>query len=97
MTSPVCVRVHVCVRVGLNPCNVTSAHPNTTAATSSLLDLRGLSTDSSNDLMLMMGDAPPLQPQLAPTSQAGEQNELCAFGSLSHVSGKQAGCPLREF
>ncbi|XP_037552437.1 islet cell autoantigen 1-like [Nematolebias whitei] len=55
-------------------------------ATSSLLDLRGLSTDSSDDLMLMTGDAPPLQPQLAPPSQAGEQNELCAFGSLSHVS-----------
>ncbi|XP_017282331.1 islet cell autoantigen 1-like isoform X1 [Kryptolebias marmoratus] len=55
-------------------------------AMASLHDLRGLSTDSNDDLMLMSGDTPPLQPQLLPPSQARDQNDLCAFGSLSLVS-----------
>uniref|UniRef100_A0A1A8QWI2 Islet cell autoantigen 1-like n=1 Tax=Nothobranchius rachovii TaxID=451742 RepID=A0A1A8QWI2_9TELE len=60
-------------------------------ATSALCDLRGLSTDSDDDLMLMAEDVPPLTnfpilPLLLPPPQAGDQHEQCSSGSFSHIS-----------
>ncbi|KAF7230005.1 islet cell autoantigen 1-like isoform X1 [Nothobranchius furzeri] len=60
-------------------------------ATSALCDLRGLSTDSDDDLMLMAEDVPPLTnfpvlPLLLPPPQAGDQYEQCSSGSFSHIS-----------
>ena len=83
---------------------------NTIATIPALHDLRRLSADSNDDLMLMACNIPhpqhpsptnrPLQPQLLPLSHAGEQNELSSFGSLQSdfsqipVTGKLAGCLL---
>ncbi|XP_072243506.1 islet cell autoantigen 1-like isoform X1 [Leuresthes tenuis] len=62
------------------------------ASDSALHDLRRLSADSNDDLMLMACSIPhpqplsptnpPLQPQLLTLSHAGDQNELSSFGSL---------------
>ncbi|XP_039649329.1 islet cell autoantigen 1-like isoform X2 [Perca fluviatilis] len=59
---------------------------------SALHNLRGLSADSHDDLMLMACSLPqsqlpaaanvPLQPQLLPPAQGGDPNELWGFGSL---------------
>ncbi|MEQ2161572.1 hypothetical protein GOODEAATRI_010851 [Goodea atripinnis] len=61
-------------------------------ASRSMHDLRGLSTDSGGDLMLMACDIPPpanvpLQPLVPPPSQDDDQNESCSFGSF------QSGLP----
>ncbi|XP_071320719.1 islet cell autoantigen 1-like isoform X1 [Trachinotus anak] len=69
-----------------------NVHKNTTTPTSALRDLRGLSAGSDDALMLMACDLPqpqlpaptnvPLQPQLLPPPQGGDQNEPWGFGSL---------------
>ncbi|XP_031147599.1 islet cell autoantigen 1-like isoform X1 [Sander lucioperca] len=69
-----------------------SVHQNTTTPISALHNLRGLSADSHDDLMLMACSLPqsqlpapenvPLQPQLLPPAQGGDPNELWGFGSL---------------
>ncbi|KAM4710927.1 islet cell autoantigen 1-like isoform 2-T2 [Anableps anableps] len=55
------------------------------AGESATHDLRGLSGDPGDDLMLMACDIPPppnapLQPLVPPPSQDGDQSESCSFG-----------------
>lgn len=82
-------------------------HQNTTTPISALHNLRGLSADSHDDLMLMACSLPqsqlpapenvPLQPQLLPPAQGGDPNELWGFGSLQlqlPATGKLACCLL---
>ncbi|XP_010784441.1 islet cell autoantigen 1-like isoform X1 [Notothenia coriiceps] len=69
-----------------------SAHQHTAAPPAALHALRGLSTDSEDDLMLMAGVEPqsqpsaplhvPLQPQLLPPHQGGRPSEPWGFESL---------------
>ncbi|XP_034007018.1 islet cell autoantigen 1-like isoform X1 [Trematomus bernacchii] len=67
-----------------------SAHQHTATPPAALPALRGLSTDSEDDLMLMAGDEPqpsapphvPLQPQLLPPHQGGRPSEPWGFESL---------------
>ncbi|XP_056226327.1 islet cell autoantigen 1-like isoform X1 [Seriola aureovittata] len=67
------------------------AHKKAPTPTSALRDLGGLSMDSDDGLMLMACDLPqprlptnvPLQPQLLPPPQGGDQDEAWGFGSLT--------------